>query len=136
MVCFATQVAVTYHVRETAAVYAAAPESDASPDTDRLGALEEEIVFLAAHIHAAEHRFLTLVAEFERLRGWELGGAPVLRPLVGLPYRFRPRSVPREGACGPGPGEATGNQCLHEPGRALFLEGAGPLPGGDFRERG
>jgi hypothetical protein len=66
MVCFATQVSVTYHVRETASVYAAAPvaqESDSSADTDRLEALEEEIVFLAAHIHAAEHRFLTLVAE-------------------------------------------------------------------------
>ena len=73
MVCFATQVAVTYHVRETASVYAAV-EADSSPDTDRLEALEEEIVFLAAHIHAAEHRFLTLVAEYDRLRGWELGG--------------------------------------------------------------
>ena len=76
MICFATQVAVTYHVRETASVYAAAeaPELDASPDTGRIETLEEEIVFLAAHIHAAEHRFLTLVAEYDRLRGWELGG--------------------------------------------------------------
>ncbi len=76
MICFATQVAVTYHVRETASVYAATPatEADSSPDTDRIEALEEEIVFLAAHIHAAEHRFLTLVAEYDRLRGWELGG--------------------------------------------------------------
>jgi hypothetical protein len=70
MICFATPVAVTYHVRETASVYAADPV----PDTDRLEALEEEIVLLAAHIHAAEHRFLTLVAEYDRLRGWELGG--------------------------------------------------------------
>jgi len=70
MVCFATQVAVTLHVRETVSAYAADPV----PDTDRLEALEEEIVFLAAHIHAAEHRFLTLVAEYDRLRGWELGG--------------------------------------------------------------
>ena len=73
MVCFATQVAVTYHVRETASVYAAA-EVDASQDTDRIEALEEEIVLLAAHIHAAEHRFLTLVAEYDRLRGWEAAG--------------------------------------------------------------
>ncbi len=73
MICFATRVAVTYHVRETASVYAAA-EADASPDTDRLETLEEEIVLLAAHIHAAEHRFLTLVAEYDRLRGWELAG--------------------------------------------------------------
>ncbi|MGB5672962.1 MAG: hypothetical protein WBO43_00295, partial [Gemmatimonadota bacterium] len=73
MVCFTTQVAVTCHVRETASVYAAV-EVDSSPDTDRLEELEEEIVFLAAHIHAAEHRFLTLVAEYDRLRGWEVGG--------------------------------------------------------------
>ena len=70
MVCFATRVAVTLHVRETVSAYAADP----APDTDRLEALEEEIVFLAAHLHAAEHRFLTLVAEYDRLGGWELGG--------------------------------------------------------------
>jgi len=73
MVCLATQVAVTYHVRETASVYAAAPAPRLS-NTDRIEALEEEIVFLAAHLHAGEHRFLTLVAEYDRLRGWELGG--------------------------------------------------------------
>jgi hypothetical protein len=73
MVCLATQVAVTCHVRETASVYAAVA-ANSSPDTDRIEALEEEIVFLAAHIHAAEHRFLTLVAEYDRLRGWEVGG--------------------------------------------------------------
>ena len=76
MVCFATQVAVTYHVCETASIYAvsSAPESEPRSETDRLEALEEEIVFLAAHLHAAEHRFLTLVAEYDRLRGWEVGG--------------------------------------------------------------
>ena len=80
MVCFTTQVAVTCHVRETMSVYAVSPtpEPASSPeprsDTDRIEALEEEIVFLAAHIHAAEHRFLALVAEYDRLRGWELGG--------------------------------------------------------------
>ena len=68
MICLATQVAVTYHVRETASVYAA------GADIVRIEALEEEIVFLAAHLHAGDHRFLTLVAEYDRLRGWELGG--------------------------------------------------------------
>ena len=73
MVCLATQVGVTYHVRETASVYAveAAPRLS---NVERIEALEEEIVFLAAHLHAGEHRFLTLVAEYDRLRGWELGG--------------------------------------------------------------
>jgi len=73
MICFATQVAVTYHVRETASVYSAGAAPRLSK-TDRIEALEEEIVFLAAHIHAGDHRFLTLVAEYDRLRGWELGG--------------------------------------------------------------
>ena len=68
MICLATQVAVTYHIRETVSVYAA------EADIVRIEAIEEEIVFLAAHLHAGEHRFLTLVAEYDRLRGWELGG--------------------------------------------------------------
>ena len=57
-------------VRESAESYAPDPFTDA----DALEELEEEIAVLAAHIHAAEHRFLVLVAEFDRRRGWELGG--------------------------------------------------------------
>ena len=66
---------------ETAPEYASEePEPSADPaldpftDVDALEELEEEIVILAAHIHAAEHRFLVLVADFDRRRGWELGG--------------------------------------------------------------
>ncbi|MGW8282195.1 MAG: DUF222 domain-containing protein [Gemmatimonadota bacterium] len=63
---------------ETAPEYASDHRSDPAPDpfadVDALEELEEEIVILAAHIHAAEHRLLVLVAEFDRLRGWELGG--------------------------------------------------------------
>ena len=94
MVCFATQVSVTYHVRETASVYAAsAPvdhESDSSPDTDRIEALEEEIVFLAAHIRPSA--------------GLGSGRPPVLCPLAILPVRVQSRCGPRESPCGPGPG--------------------------------
>jgi hypothetical protein len=43
-------------------------------DADNLEDLEEEIAVLAAHIHAATHRLLTLIAEFDRRRGWELAG--------------------------------------------------------------
>lgn len=50
----------------------AAPDPYA--DADSLEDLEEEIAVLAAHIHAATHRLLLLVAEFDRRRGWELGG--------------------------------------------------------------
>jgi hypothetical protein len=43
-------------------------------DADALGALGDEIATLAAHIHAATHRLLTLIAEFDERRGWEAGG--------------------------------------------------------------
>ena len=51
-----------------------APVPDPFTDADALEALEEEITVLAAHIHAATHRLLTLIADFDRRRGWELGG--------------------------------------------------------------
>ena len=47
---------------------------DPFDDAEALEELEEEITTLAAHIHAATHRLLTLIAEFDRRRGWELGG--------------------------------------------------------------
>jgi len=75
MLCFAPHVSVSFRVRETAHVYSASASApDRVDDVDALEDLEEEIVLLAAHLHAAEHRFLTLVAEFDRLWGWELGG--------------------------------------------------------------
>ena len=73
MIQFASLAADARLVRETARVYVA-PAPDSSRDTDRIEALEEEIVYLSAHLHAGEHRFLTLVAEYDRLRGWELAG--------------------------------------------------------------
>ena len=57
---------------EAAAVADSVP--DPFTDADALEDLEEEVVVLAAHIHAATHRLLTLIAEFDRRRGWELGG--------------------------------------------------------------
>ena len=52
----------------------AAPIPDPTDDVDALEELEEEITTLAAHIHAATHRLLILIAAFDRRRGWELGG--------------------------------------------------------------
>jgi hypothetical protein len=49
-------------------------EAPADDHLDTLQDLGDEIATLAAHIHAAEHRFLTLIAEFDRLRGWEPSG--------------------------------------------------------------
>ena len=41
---------------------------------DVLTELADEITTLAAHIHAAEYRFITLIAEFNRLEGWKPEG--------------------------------------------------------------
>ena len=60
--------------RTTASGPEPGPIPDPFDDADALEELEEEITTLAAHIAAAEHRFLTLLAEFDRRRGWELGG--------------------------------------------------------------
>ena len=60
-----------WRVRERAEVeYGDAGKSDA----DRLADLGDEIATLAAHIHAATHRFLVLIARFDVLRGWEPSG--------------------------------------------------------------
>ena len=51
-----------------------APVPDPFTDAEALEELEEQITTLAAHIHAATHRLLILIADFDRRRGWELGG--------------------------------------------------------------
>lgn len=51
--------------------------NDAAPNnTEELDALEDlgdEIAVLSAHIHAATHQLLTLIAEFDRREGWKTG---------------------------------------------------------------
>ncbi|MEJ2207053.1 MAG: HNH endonuclease, partial [Gemmatimonadota bacterium] len=43
-------------------------------ELDAIEELGDEITTLAAHIHAATHRLLVLLGEFDRRRGWELDG--------------------------------------------------------------
>ncbi|HUH14164.1 MAG TPA: DUF222 domain-containing protein [Longimicrobiales bacterium] len=50
------------------------PPSATEVDPDLLEELGDEIRTLAAHIHAANHHLLTLIARFDALRGWEPGG--------------------------------------------------------------
>jgi len=50
------------------------PGADPAADPGFLEALGDEIVTLAAHIHAATCRFLRLIARFDRLGGWEASG--------------------------------------------------------------
>ncbi len=74
---YAPPVSLTFRVCETVRIYSTptpTPVPNPFDDCDALEELEEEIVILAAHIHSADHRLLTLVAEFDRRRGWELGG--------------------------------------------------------------
>lgn len=58
------------------AVATPATDGRASPttDADPLDDLGDEIARLAAHLHAAMHRYLELVAEFDRRGGWEPAG--------------------------------------------------------------
>ncbi len=62
-------------VRETVEVPYGTPVHDLTDD-DRIDNLGESIAVLAAQIHAATHRLLTLIAEFDRERGWERVGYP------------------------------------------------------------
>ncbi|TVP42914.1 MAG: HNH endonuclease, partial [Gemmatimonadales bacterium] len=50
------------------------PVPDPFSDPDPIRDLEDRILAMAAHINAATFRFLDLVAEFDRRRGYELGG--------------------------------------------------------------
>src|SRR5688500_11685012 len=43
-------------------------------DADVLEDLGDEIATLSAHVHAATHRLLVLIEQFDRLRGWEPAG--------------------------------------------------------------
>jgi hypothetical protein len=48
--------------------------ADARSEADLLDDLEDEITRLAGHIHAATHRLLLLLAEFDRRGGWKRAG--------------------------------------------------------------
>ncbi len=65
-------------VREAAPAYGqvggAGTGAADSLDDDALEELGDEIAILAAHIHAATHRLLVLIARFDRARGWERDG--------------------------------------------------------------
>jgi hypothetical protein len=66
-------------IRETAdtpyAEYANGESRSSHPvDPDVVEELGDRIATLSAHIHAATHRLLVLIAEFDRLRGWKPAG--------------------------------------------------------------
>ncbi len=60
---------------DTSCAEPATPAEHATPsELDAIEELGDEIATLAAHIHAATHRLLVMLGEFDRRRGWELGG--------------------------------------------------------------
>ena len=75
-------------VREASPAYGSPAQSEPEPDrpdasarppapfegADALEELGDEIATLAAHIHAATHRLLVLIADFDRRGGWEIDG--------------------------------------------------------------
>jgi hypothetical protein len=60
----------------TGAPAAASPPNTPAPDIDAIEALGEEYVLLDAKADALTQRSLAVLAEFDRLRGWELAGYP------------------------------------------------------------
>ncbi len=80
MVQFAPRAVTLAVVREPAPAYGLTPNGfppgdEASGDeSDIIDALGDEIATLAAHIHAATHRLLVLLAEFDSRNGWEREG--------------------------------------------------------------
>jgi hypothetical protein len=52
----------------------AAAKDWTTADPDHVDEIADEITTLAAHIHAATHRLLTLLREFDGLKGWEREG--------------------------------------------------------------
>jgi hypothetical protein len=65
----------TWMVREVAdQSYQLRSQATWREQPDRVEELSDEIVTLAAHVAAATHRLLTLIFEFDQLRGWERSG--------------------------------------------------------------
>jgi len=66
------------HSACTLAVSGVHMECSANPSNPRrsLDDLEAEITELAGHLNAAHHRWLTLIAEFDRRNGWSDGACP------------------------------------------------------------
>jgi hypothetical protein len=54
--------------------HAGAAGAGPAADPDALEELGEQIATLTAHIAAATHELLVMIADFDRLRGWEAGG--------------------------------------------------------------
>jgi hypothetical protein len=55
---------------------------ETSADCESLTTLGHQIVELAGHLNAAHHRFLMLIAEWDRRKGWNDGLHAILRALV------------------------------------------------------
>ena len=87
--------------------------------------LAAEICTLAGHINAANHRWLLLIAEFDRRNGWADGAHAVVRALAELEVRHRDGRGAREGAR---------RACAREPAEGLRGDGERRLSYSKVRE--
>ena len=98
--------------------------------------LEAQITELAGHLAAAECRWLGLVGEFDRRKGYEAWGCVSCAYLVELALRSGSAFGARQGAGGPGAGAFRLGAREVRGGPVELLEGAGDHPRGDAGNRG
>ena len=113
-----------------------APAPDPVAEVDALEELEEEIVLLAAHLHAAEHRFLTLVAEFDRRQGWKLAGHRSCAHWLAFRCGYDLGTARERVRAARALVDLPETSAAMSRGELSLLRGPGPHPCGHTRERG
>ena len=84
--------------------------------------LENKIVELAGHLNAGNYRFLALIAEFDRRKGWNCRATKDCA-LAQLEVRHRPGCGAREGAHRARVGEVAAGLRSHGARRGQLLQG-------------
>jgi hypothetical protein len=85
----ATRYRASRHTPHESAPAMSASSSVAPSAEDALTQLGADIAVLSAHIHAATHRLLVLIAEFDRRRGWEADWKRSCAPSWKMAYAFQ-----------------------------------------------
>ena len=67
----------------------------------RIDAMADELCRQAAHLTAAEYRWLRLLGEFDQAGGWAPPGGTLMCGVVVVGVRRQPRGGPGTGARGP-----------------------------------
>ena len=86
--------------------------------------LVDEITTLAGHLNAANARFLALIAELDRRRGWAEWGVKSCAHWLNWKCGIDAWGGTRESAGGPGAGGAAAYRSLDGGGAAQLLQGS------------